>query len=149
MNTDDALNELIQKAYEQEAARQMSYLNRTGRRNRQHYLIRVGFPPPASQFWTRGPSGGLKRSEEAEQYIAGLAYAVAEAGASIIERPLIVCVEMVSGLTQIDWMESLELLIRSLSGIAFDDEASIVEMHLKRRRRADYPEQIYVEFKEV
>lgn len=93
--------------------------------------FRVPYPPSANRYW-RHTNGRIYRSSEASDYIGDVAFEAARQRVQCITGRVAVSLRIYRPLRSGDLDNRLKVLLDALSGIAYDDDADIVELHAYR-----------------
>jgi crossover junction endodeoxyribonuclease RusA len=88
-------------------------------------------PPSANRYW-RHNRGIIHRSKEAEAYINNVGVFCVAAGVRPTADPVRVSVEIYRPARRGDLDNTLKVLLDSLRGYAFIDDAQVVEIHAYR-----------------
>ncbi len=93
--------------------------------------LRLAMPPSANRYW-RNFRGITVISSEAKAYKAAAAISAREQGAICLSCPVAVTVWVYRGRKSGDLDNRLKVILDSLSGVAYEDDRQIVELHAYR-----------------
>ena len=93
--------------------------------------LTLPLPPSANRYW-RNYRGVMVVSDEARAYKAGIRESAIEQGAFVLTGPVAVKVNVYRSRKSGDLDNRLKVCLDSLKGLAFVDDAQVVEIHAYR-----------------
>lgn len=100
--------------------------------------IVLALPPSANRYWRYGPNG-VHVSEEAENYKAGVKWKALHQHMQPMAGNVAVYVNVYRAQKRGDLDNYAKVLCDALKGIAYQDDAQIVELHMWRHDDRDNP----------
>ena len=89
------------------------------------------YPPSANAYW-RSVNGRVLVSAKARAYKEDVRWVARDAGAQVLEGPLVVSVDVYRPRKIGDLDNVLKVLLDSMRGICFEDDKQIVEIRARR-----------------
>jgi crossover junction endodeoxyribonuclease RusA len=95
------------------------------------YTFQMPYPPLANRYW-RNFRGRMVLSPEAREYRARAAYDALSQGIRPIDGPVAVIVDVYRPRRRGDLDGALKCLLDTLQGVAYENDAQIVDLHARR-----------------